>query len=284
MATTQTTKNTTTSTGSSWAAKVRRHRKLALVLAVVVAPVGLLLAIYWLYKYAKGRDPRYLAAALIIAVLSLAALAGWRQAYHYWYRNHYYYRSYSVFEEYKVPGAQDNGVHDGISFQKPKEFIRVPDNNPATKDTTATLVNSQSSTDNHTLAAISLSVSTTTNNGAGSLGATLSNIGSSTYLSFKDGLSKYLQSALGTKNNIDLKDPLPLRTPNIGKDAWQFDFNEANTDKAYKIGETVVKGKILLIFGNKTSYYFIISSVPYNWDHNQVTWQRVINSIKIDQQ
>jgi len=43
------------------------------------------------------------------------------------------------------------------------------------------------------------------------------------------------------------------------------------------------QGKFVYIYGNNASYYFIIKSIDYNLQNNASTWQKVIDSIKVDQ-
>lgn len=43
------------------------------------------------------------------------------------------------------------------------------------------------------------------------------------------------------------------------------------------------KGLAVLIVGKNTYYYFYIYNTDYNWNNNQSVWQKIVDSIKVDQ-
>jgi hypothetical protein len=40
----------------------------------------------------------------------------------------------------------------------------------------------------------------------------------------------------------------------------------------------------LVITGHSSNYYILIDALDRNWDSNQAVWQKIINSLKVDQQ
>jgi hypothetical protein len=78
---------------------------------------------------------------------------------------------------------------------------------------------------------------------------------------------------------------VPLATSNLKSGTgWQMDLSatisqQNSQDKTFNN----VKGKLIMAFGQKNYYYFLIVTTEENWKSNQAFWQKVINSIKIDQ-
>lgn len=80
-----------------------------------------------------------------------------------------------------------------------------------------------------------------------------------------------------------LSQPKSLVTDNIKENAWTVEFTAKAKDTKYMNGLPNIKGVGVMALGKSTYYYLFINTVDYNWDSNQDTWQKVLNSIKIDQ-
>lgn len=78
---------------------------------------------------------------------------------------------------------------------------------------------------------------------------------------------------------IKLETAKPFTNANIQDNAWQFDFSASDPSKK----KTPIYGEALYIISGKNYYYFMVSSVSYNWQPNQKVWQQVVDSLKTDQ-
>jgi hypothetical protein len=107
----------------------------------------------------------------------------------------------------------------------------------------------------------------------------------SQYDNYKKFFSDYLESFTPQNLDIDLGNPTPLKTANITNNAWELDFTgkASKKNQDYKAGEPVVQGNLIVAFGDRAYYYVIIQSIEYNWERNQATWQKMLDSLKIDQ-
>lgn len=82
--------------------------------------------------------------------------------------------------------------------------------------------------------------------------------------------------------NLDISyaDAQTLATPNL-KHAWKLGFTSSAKSKRGALPEK--KGVIIITAGAKTNYYLLIDAINTNWDGNQAVWQKVIDSLRIDQ-
>jgi hypothetical protein len=69
---------------------------------------------------------------------------------------------------------------------------------------------------------------------------------------------------------------------NIKADAWKTDFTAAGLAEGAE-SLPPQQGTLIIAAGKSTIYSFILSSLTSNWEQNQSTWQKVLDSIKIDQ-
>ena len=84
------------------------------------------------------------------------------------------------------------------------------------------------------------------------------------------------------KPKVELQAPVKLQTANIKTDAWQMDFTVSGLGSGKHTAADVI-GKELFTFGsNNTLDNLVLSAVDYNWRTNQATWQRIIDSIKVN--
>lgn len=83
-----------------------------------------------------------------------------------------------------------------------------------------------------------------------------------------------------TNLNLNYQDAKPLAAANL-KNAWEREFT--STIKS-KVGpDQDKKGVLIIAAGQKTDYYFVIDAISANWQDNQPVWQKIIDSIRIDQ-
>ncbi len=73
----------------------------------------------------------------------------------------------------------------------------------------------------------------------------------------------------------------------ILNNAWQSDYSVIQNSKidptAKNSNPVAYQGKLVFGIGQNGYYYFTVADVPYNWQSNQTTWQKVAASLKIDQ-
>ena len=82
---------------------------------------------------------------------------------------------------------------------------------------------------------------------------------------------------------VAFEKPIALVTPNIKSDAFGLNFTATPTTIGKTMDFQAMQGEAVLALSDHASYYFMIFSVPYNWQSNQAVWQQVIDSLKIDQ-
>lgn len=82
-----------------------------------------------------------------------------------------------------------------------------------------------------------------------------------------------------------LAKPSALSTPNLKDNAWTAEFSAAPKPPAAgsKIQLPALKGQAAIIISSHSTYYLMIDAVDYNWTANGQVWQKVINSLEIDQ-
>lgn len=97
-------------------------------------------------------------------------------------------------------------------------------------------------------------------------------------------IKEYINSRLSFRFIVSYGKTEPFKNSNLNSPAWQTDF----TAKAKPVDKPLtkpedLKGKGVFLLGKSAFYYLMIYSTDYNWEANQDTWQKVLNSIKIDQ-
>lgn len=74
-----------------------------------------------------------------------------------------------------------------------------------------------------------------------------------------------------------------LHTVNIKNQAIQVDFTTKSKPGPGNVVFPTKKGTAILIKGKNANYYFLVDALDDNWQLNQSVWQKIINSIKVDQ-
>jgi len=67
--------------------------------------------------------------------------------------------------------------------------------------------------------------------------------------------------------------------PGVVANAWQSGF----TASSNKNGLPKISGEFITAFGKQAQYYFMVDNVQADWSANQAQWQKVTDSLKIDQ-
>ncbi len=216
----------------------------------------------------KIRVPRLV--WIIIAILAIAALAifvAWPRyktqseraqvvsSYDYTYKN---------LEKYQVNGLQP---HTGMSFEKPVELkSTLSDNKAPVADLTHYFGKNKIMIAD--IAAYSQPRAASDNK--------QSVVSGSNLLPVEQFVAQRLSNL-----KIQYKNPRPLTTPNLKDNAWRLDFTTQAQTTAATYPQK--KGVVILTAGQKVNYYFLIDALNKNWVGNQAVWQKVIDSIKVDQ-
>ena len=262
-----------------------RKKILALVVCLLLPPFGVLAIVYLLTKVIRKPDWRAKRVLLWIAitlVVSSGGTYGYFQLNNYWFANRHYNYSYSELDDFKLTSNLEGTA---ISFKKPTEYTQAGKSEVLLGSSSAYFIQRNYQTKPVTsmgYLSVSLvqSALATSHSYIESLTKTLNNPVDPDYEAIIKPI-KDLTGETSSNNKVVLAAAKPLTTDNLKDNAWQFDFSVRNDEKGVKV--TPLKGKIIFAIGKNTFYYLTISTLDYNWDKSQTTWQQVLDSIKIDQ-
>jgi hypothetical protein len=249
-----------------------------LVLSLLLPPVGLILAIYLLFKARRNPKDTVL-LAIAAAVLAIGGAAAYVKVYNSYNHKYNQIYKYSAFDSFSLPG---NGDKAGLSFMKPVEFRRY---GPGSSSIVA-LVHSintganKGSLGNIWAATVNSNI-TLDQSYLDNTNAFLKSVTGSDYDKFMQPVKQFIQSSLPGSYRLQLSLPSAFSSNNIPKNAWQFDLSANDTDKIRMSRN--IKGKAVFVIGKKTFYYLVINTADYNWQTNNAAWQKVLNSLKVDQ-
>lgn len=99
------------------------------------------------------------------------------------------------------------------------------------------------------------------------------------YQQFSEPLRQYITDSLPGHPKAVTAEIAPFTNSNIKDFAWQLNFYTLSDGNR----STVLQGKVIFLAGEKSFYYFMLSTVGYNWAPNQAIWQQMVDSLKIDQ-
>lgn len=234
--------------------------------------------------------PKILLAVVSTAVVVIAAglvyLAWSHFAPHQPYKH-----AYSSLIDYKLTGQGDG---HGVSFKKPVEFGSVefanfaathPGNNTDMINLSEVAPNKVAKTTPGTIATESIVSALPTKAGFVALAQkTLANPKDSSYPNFIRPLNQFLSDQISSRFSFSFGSAKVFSNSSIKSNAWQFDFTGLDSgnhkDKAQIYN---LQGKLVYAIGKNAYYYFVLATVPYNWQSNHALWQQVLDSIKIDQ-
>ncbi len=106
------------------------------------------------------------------------------------------------------------------------------------------------------------------------------------YKGYTSTIKDFVSAGMGTGYNVELGVAHSFSSSNVKNSAWQIDFSATSKDSVAKNDSSkpyAYRGQAIYIVSKRGYYYFSLSSVDYNWDKNQEFWQKVLNSLKIDQ-
>jgi len=103
-----------------------------------------------------------------------------------------------------------------------------------------------------------------------------------TYGSINQILKDFVKNNAAPRYDVSLTNPQPFTNPSISNNAWRLDINLTDSDPADGQNQKMI-GKVIYAIGQKAIYYYALAAVNYNWQTNDLTWQQMLKSIKIDQ-
>jgi hypothetical protein len=81
--------------------------------------------------------------------------------------------------------------------------------------------------------------------------------------------------------NIKLDQFHDQQTPNLKTNAWLATFTAQS--KANNPNQAITNGEVLVVAGKQSYYYFMLSSSHARWQDNAKIWQKIVNSLQVDQ-
>lgn len=101
------------------------------------------------------------------------------------------------------------------------------------------------------------------------------------YEDFMAPLRQFILSSTPQGYRITLSKPVSFNNETIQENAWQFDFTATSSDSNPKL--PTLKGKFIYILGKGAFYHYALFSLDYNWDTNKPAWDRITQSIRINE-
>lgn len=245
--------------------------------------------------------------AIFLVVIAGAAAILWRQSYHSAKSpkpvQNAYSLSFTRLQDYSLKGPAPGSSE---TFLKPAELNQ--DLLDASSNQTTLLKSQQFPIVSRIDASIVSSPSSTTPENISKFAAAITNPGNPDYKIRLAALQFYVnERQTPFYAAAVIEQPKAFKSPNIKSNAWIADFsispksqqptainskNQAGGDPA-KLKQAQaktgirqlpdLKGKVLIIFGKSTIYYFMVADSPDNWQVNDSSWQKIIDSLKIDQ-
>ncbi|HAZ29208.1 TPA: hypothetical protein DCY43_00430 [candidate division WWE3 bacterium] len=267
--------------GKEVAAAKPRTWALIVLISFVISPLGIVLALFFVFRAIKSHQRQlYLMAlaALLAAIAGLGALYGIRSLLYNRKLDHY---TYSALEDYKLSGNLKNAA---ITFKKPAEFKVYYQNYKAGSSVAGLSHNLDKDGQKKAIGYIAVSglVNTETQDSAylKKLSTALTSPEATDYQKFSQPIKDFAANYLPDNFDVNLANPRAFTSSNIVKNAWLFDLSVQSkaSQKA-----TPLKGSVILVSGKNSFYYFMLTSIDYNWQTNKAIWQQILNSLKPDQ-
>lgn len=86
---------------------------------------------------------------------------------------------------------------------------------------------------------------------------------------------------LGSQYDCTLDNARSFSNPTIRQNAWAFDLQAPPKTSGNKL--PVLNGEVIFAAGKTNFYEVLLANQAGDWQSNQVQWQRVISSLRIDQ-
>jgi hypothetical protein len=260
---------------------------LNIILALVLPPIGLLVGFFSLLKAFRFKKRIYLFLALVLTVFSIfGAFVYYNLLTGKFYHQKYSYQNSSIkLEDYVVRGSLKGR---SLAFKKPQDFT-----NYSTNSTPSAKISTFVKMDNSRKYSLAIITASTTSsalapdkNYIDSLHRVFNKSEGEDYKAVKEPLEKFVKDSVGASfyNVVLLQKPETFTNRYIRENAWRFNFTlKSQNDSGAKRAIADQKGVLIFAIGKASIYYFMISTLDFNWQPNYATWQNILDSIKIDQ-
>jgi hypothetical protein len=269
-----------------------------LVVALILPPLGLILALNWFLKQRNQQSTKPMRIILGVLAASIAGILIYAYAYSNWSGSGSNNSGTNLsssqlgLSTYKLSGA---GAGKGISFLKPAALSSTSDKN----NNSVSLVSADKTNPKLTNAGIDVTAYPVTGqyNSTFNLASVLSKPDTPQYRAFTLSAENYLKERVhylfyqgGNLAAVSLETSKPAGFTNANLDAkntWKFSFSasyfKAKGSALPAALDRTVNGEMILAYSKGTYYYFIVSAETGTWQANQQVWPLIINSVKIDQ-
>lgn len=212
----------------------------------------------------------------ILVAIIILAVTGWFVATYMIKNSQPYKYTYAKLDSYKMQGVVEGS---GISFSKPTELTVLSSGNGQIE-----LEHLITTHKNKKAFAAYLAAASTTESSAytqDQLMALKINFAypNTSYSKVISPISQFLKDRLPLDWQIKLDNPKPFTNSYVRDNAWMFSFTASDPNKK----KNPIYGEILYAISGKNYYYFVSSSISYNWQPNQKIWQKVVDSLQINQ-
>ncbi|HET9850263.1 MAG TPA: hypothetical protein VFP35_01420 [Candidatus Saccharimonadales bacterium] len=181
--------------------------------------------------------------------------------------------TYSKLDSYQVSGYASG---QGMTFLKPMELIPVNSRKYQAELAHSINQNAQPELVSYIMAQ---SVSGVVLNAGSSQSFNNQIMSSSSRQPLIQSLDGFLKSELPAKTwKYSLGPTTAFKNSTVNADAWSFSV----TMSEQKSGKSL-NGQLIYIITSSRNYYFLILAKPNVWQSNQAVWQKVTDSIKVDQ-
>ncbi len=229
-------------------------------------------------QWPKWRRPALIAAGVIV----VAGAAIWiNQTYGSSDEVSYQTSRYSLNNEIKKLDASDKG--GAITFISPAQFTSTYKDDEQVIWYQSTAVRGTSVSTGYLAALHTKGSPAPTPSYLKEMNKALLDPKDSRHATYAAALRKFVQDHTGSEYQLNFATPLKFTNPNINSNAWQLDFSyDLNSKSATHLPDKK-QGKVILLAGKQTWYYFMLTAIEPNWQTNQDIWQQILSSVKIDQ-
>jgi hypothetical protein len=187
---------------------------------------------------------------------------------------------YSTLDSYKLQATEQN---TGMSFNKPKEFVKqVTGTGQVVLVRSDIMQRTDQFNKGYIAAAYTPMTSATTtldSTSLQSISKVLADPSSTYYKATTSSVTQFIKDRIDkNKSKLTIGNAKPFTNSQIQSNAWQFDITASELNNKNKIS-----GKAIYAIGSKAYYYFMLTSESSDWQANQDVWQKVLDSIQVNQ-
>jgi hypothetical protein len=184
---------------------------------------------------------------------------------------------YSGLVAYKLPGSKPG---TGMTFDTPKELVKISDTSGQAILQHNDIGYKAGKMNDAFIAVASAPGSMPDETLLRGMSRTMGDPSTATYKSMSSSLGQFVRGRIEpTKTSLSIGNAKPFTNSHIGANAWKFSISASE-----KGGKNPVKGEGVYVLGKKGYYYFMLTAVATDWQVDQEMWQKILNSLQVDQQ